>query len=222
VTPGGTYSLADLPLASPSAGSSSSQLGQHPHPPQHQREPSHPYPQPPHPKPIPTPTQSRPLAQQSRPSASSASSASHAPPPARPPSPARSDDASSDAGEELPPSGLVAPLSSIHRLAEAASVRQHEPSTKRAAEKSGGPSLVGGPASKRVKFGEVSFKHPAPRVEEVSSESGLSRGQIHTYRSSLEAGIVTDEEARRLHEIYWSGADQYLSVFDPSTDTYAK
>ena len=57
---------------------------------------------------------------------------------------------------------------------------------------------------------------------DLANEGALSRGQVHTFTSCLEAGLVKDDEARRLHHVYWSGADQYLSVFDPSQDTYEK
>lgn len=139
----------------------------------------------------------------------------------RPPSPARSDDASSEAGEELPPSGLLAPLSSILRLAEAASVRAHEPSPKRPIEPTDARPQDG-PPSKRVKFGQVSSRPAGRKADDLVNEGVLSRGQVHMFTSCLEAGVITDDEARRLHEVYWSGADQYLSVFDPHQDTYER
>jgi hypothetical protein len=130
------------------------------------------------------------------PSASINASSSYAPPP-RPPSPARSD-SSVEAGE-LPSSALIAPLSSIHSLAEAASEREHEPETLKKRDLDELNETTGS-APKRVKFGEVSTEGEKP--EQLDQEVGLARGQLHNFTSSLQAGVVTDEEARRLHQIY--------------------
>ncbi|KAL7409659.1 hypothetical protein BDY24DRAFT_402566 [Mrakia frigida] len=149
-----------------------------------------------------------------------ASSSSSYPPPLRPSSPARSD-ASSDAGGELPPSALLAPLSSIQSLADAASEREHAPerSKKRDLGESNDNAVAGG-SVKRVKFGDVTSRGVKP--EPLNPEGGLERGQVHTFTSCLEAGLISDEEARSLHRLYWGGADQFLSVFDPKVDTYEK
>jgi len=132
-----------------------------------------------------------------------ASSSSYPPQQPPPPSPARSD-ASSDAGGELPPSALLAPLSSIQSLAEAASEREHAPESlkKRVLAETLGNEHARGSASKRVKFGEASSRGAKPEQLNPEGEGGLARGHVHTFTSCLDAGLISDEEARNLHRIY--------------------
>lgn len=105
-------------------------------------------------------------------------------------------------------------------------MRAHEPSSSTKRPSDGAGARLGEGSSKRVKFGTVSTSRPSSSTHkgdaDLANEGALSRGQVHTFTSCLEAGLVKDDEARRLHHVYWSGADQYLSVFDPSQDTYEK
>ncbi|EJT97280.1 hypothetical protein DACRYDRAFT_111826 [Dacryopinax primogenitus] len=130
--------------------------------------------------------------------------------------------ATSDDEGELPGKAFLAPIEVLSDLATAAAAQAGNPSPEES-----------GPNPKKRKLNDG---RPLPGGEDGSVEGwdgGRDRGrggesergrererERREGRDVVDKGIVTEEEARELYRIYFSGCYRFLAVFNPEIDTF--